>query len=154
MRALQLTVAACALLSLSGCFSGPTASTWDCPAPQGMGCVSISQADAGRPEYGPPAPTDTQHAGQTPAPPVKTDLELFFAGASKPPREFDQVVSDILGSARTRLVCPRGSEGPCRTPELVAAIYVAGYEDRSGNWIDPTFIYTVVRPPSWTTEKP
>lgn len=129
------------LISLSGC--GVYRQTFDCPPGKGVGCRSISEVNE---------MVD------------KDILEEEINGKSKKKISSSTVSRDKLpcfgsfndtnnisntNNVSTNNVSKTNNTSVYRLPEETLKVWIAPYEDKEGDFIEETYVYTVVTPGRW-----
>lgn len=163
MRALACLTA---LFSLAGCvnFSGLDAATeYSCKAPPGMPCQSLSGVvanyEAGNLPYQVQARAATAPlpAGRKPdaeAAPYGGPSGVPSGGTSQAQGAPAAPLPAAPVSEADRRISPRAMEAPSsgmpiRQPPLVLRIWIAPWEDETGDLHDQSYVYTMINPGRW-----
>lgn len=180
-RALRYAAFVAASLGLGGCaISGLDAeSQFDCKAPRGLSCVSVSQtykvskAGALPGQGGDAKDTDRGDRGRGVAegpdmPPPSKDAGARGARAVEVynPRRPPDVQFTTPAPVPTAVAAAPGAAArlspsafnapnsgtPLRTPERVLRIWMAPFQDQEGDLHDQRYVYTTVQPGQWTLD--
>lgn len=119
---------------LSGCST--YSETFDCPPGLGVGCKSISDVDR--------MIDEGKLAAEKPSLDER-DLPINLAEYKVFPQ---QTENPLISMASQDLM----SGSVSRRPERYLRVWMASFEDRSGNLFSESFVYTVFKPGEWRVE--
>lgn len=141
MRAIKLITipAAATLLAACGSFSGLDASNeFSCKAAPGVTCQSISGVH------------QNAAAGNLPFQRTAANGSIENASGSDAKPVYGAIKPDGKVSPRDMNAAYSGM--PVRQPPLVLRVWMAPYEDESGDLHDQSYFYTMVHPGKWMIE--
>lgn len=136
----RLPIAFLLALTISGCAS--TGSTkFACGVPEGQPCRSAMQVYA-----------DTEDAGYAPvAPASRRETPRRKVVAAPDHLDLDQSANGelVLVAAEPPVLPTVTAEAPVREPARVLRIWIAPWQDRQGDLIAASHVYTEVEAPKW-----